>query len=507
MSIADVRVQIASAQIFEVPKPGDEFGEIIQFDNNNLPDIPALLLPPPYSEYAAGLATELELCQSVPVLATLAILSTALAGKFVVSPKPGWNEPVNIYALISLPPANNKSQVLKRLTAPLIAYEKEQAAILMPEVRKKRSEFANKEALIKRNRAKAANEKSKESRLALFEEVTTLEAELIEPPVLPKLFINDVTAESLATIVYEQGQCLGILSDEGGLIEVISGLYSGGAANIDIILKGFDGGDVRIVRRDRQYDMNPFLTLMLIVQPQVLQNIKEKRSLKGNGFQERFLYLIPQSNLGNRTHDTESVSSAIEDGYKKAVDTLLRIIKRELQIKLTLSDEAGQAFLCFRHEIEKELLPHGMFYACKGWGGKVCGFALRIAGLLHVAKHNGLNHVIDTATMANAIDVARLLSKHAIRAYEVMEVDRVTADAEIVAAWIKYESLKEFTLTDLTNWSKNRALHKEARRAPALAELTRRNIISEPRAKQENKNARKPTTYYAVNLKYLDESG
>ncbi|MBT7087552.1 DUF3987 domain-containing protein, partial [bacterium] len=61
---------------------------------------------------------------------------------------------------------------------------------------------------------------------------------------LPCLFITDATPEELAAKVYEQNNYLGIFSDEGGITEVLSGLYTGGSANIDILLKGIDGGDV-----------------------------------------------------------------------------------------------------------------------------------------------------------------------------------------------------------------------------------------------------------------------
>jgi hypothetical protein len=501
MSIEDIK------EITTATKPREEeFDEIVPFDESNLPSISASLLPYPFNEFAAGLAEELELCESIPVLASLAIISVVAAKKFVVSPKEGWNEPVNIYALISLPPANNKSQVLKRLTKPLIDYEKEQKKLLLPTILKKQSELANREALIKNKRAIAAKEKDTDKQSWLFDQISKMEANPIDLPVSPMLYVNDVTAESLSKIVFEQGERLGILSDEGGLIEVISGLYSGGAANIDIILKGIDGGDVRIIRQDKRYDMNPFLTILLIVQPQILLNIRDKQALKGKGFQERFLYLIPESKLGYRTHQTASVSKAIENEYHNHINQLLAIEHTEAPLKITLSEEAKQQFYDFRNEIEKDLRPNGRLNICQGWGGKICGFTLRIAGLLQIAEHKGHNLVITHATMNNAIEIANALIVHAIKAFGFMQVDQVTSDAQDIADWIKYENIQEFTLTQLTKWSRNRELHKDSRRDKALEELTKRNIISSPKERKDHAGARKPTRFYTINPKYKDRS-
>ena len=78
MSIEDIKEITTATKSFE-----EEFDEIVPFGEPNLPNISASLLPYPFNEFAAGLAEELELCESIPVLASLAILSVAIAKKFV----------------------------------------------------------------------------------------------------------------------------------------------------------------------------------------------------------------------------------------------------------------------------------------------------------------------------------------------------------------------------------------------------------------------------------------
>ena len=159
----------------------------------------------------------------------------------------------------------------------------------------------------------------------LLAEITKLEMELPEIPVLPKLFANDATPESLATSVHEQNSRFAIISDEGGVTETLGGLYSKGAANIDILLKGIDGGAMRVLRRDRTYDLNPILTIVLVFQPQILLNIAGKQAFRGNGLLERFLFLLPESKLGYRNHNGPPMPLDITIKYHQLLERLLAV--------------------------------------------------------------------------------------------------------------------------------------------------------------------------------------
>ena len=49
---------------------------------------------------------------------------------------------------------------------------------------------------------------------------------------------------------------MAVLSDEGGIYEVMSGLYSDGRANIDVFLKSHAGSPVRVDRGTRTAHLN-----------------------------------------------------------------------------------------------------------------------------------------------------------------------------------------------------------------------------------------------------------
>lgn len=304
---------------------GEDWEQPIFFDEIETPDIPAALLPDVLGEFASALATATETPEALTVMVILGVLSVAASKRFVVSPKSGWQEPVNIYTLIALPPANHKSLVLKSCTQPLVEWEKEQEILHGHSIKRERAEYKTQEKIIESLRAQTAKTKDLEEQNQLRKKVAELEANLKTPPSLPNLFGNDFTPEALVNRMHEQGGRYAIFSDEGGITETLSGLYSNQHANVDILLKGIDGGDMRVGRSGKNFQLNPFLTITLTVQPVVIQNMMVKQAFKGNGLLKRFLYALPKSKLGYRTHDKPPVMPALQKAFNYKIKTLLNI--------------------------------------------------------------------------------------------------------------------------------------------------------------------------------------
>ncbi|HBY55765.1 MAG TPA: hypothetical protein DEG23_03005, partial [Coxiellaceae bacterium] len=398
---SEVKLGISNETLWEKP---------ILFDEIEAPEISASLLPAPLSKFAAALALTSETPESLSVMTILGVIASIISRRYVVSPKDGWQESTNVYCIIGLPPANNKTLVLRSCIKPLSDWEKEQREILEPQIKKERSEYKSQEKIIEALRNKAAKEENPTEQRKLIQEIAIKEASLTEAPTLPCLFITDATPEELAAKIYEQNNYLGIFSDEGGITEVLSGLYTGGSANIDILLKGIDGGDVKIRRKDKNFDLNPLLTMVLTVQPPVIQKLGDKRAYVGNGFLERFLYLLPKSKLGYRTHNTPAIPKEVVEEYHEIIRNLLKTTltphkqsQPKEKVILSLSQDALADWRDFQHEIEYQLRPSGAFYTLQGWAGKICGFALRIAAVLHVAKADAENTTISNESMANAL--------------------------------------------------------------------------------------------------------
>ncbi len=154
----------------------------------------------------------------------------------------------------------------------------------------------------------------------------------------------------------------------------------------------------------------------------------------------------------------------------------------------------------FQLENERQLRPNGAFYSLQGWAGKICGFALRIAAILHAAKADDGNTVISSESMANALEIAALLTQHAIAAYSLIGADQSLQDAKELFGWIATQNRMSFTQAEITYAMRNRKLGKKERLTYALGILTDRNILQA----RIDHSTRKPTTHFLVNPNLLE---
>ena len=99
----------------------------------------------------------------------------------------------------------------------------------------------------------------------------TLEASIQKIDVVPKIILNDTTPESLLAFLNDHnGQCA-IISDEGSIFDVLGGLYTNNIANIDVLLKGWDKGNISMKRRECEINIEPLLTFCVLAQPAVFK--------------------------------------------------------------------------------------------------------------------------------------------------------------------------------------------------------------------------------------------
>ena len=217
-------------------------------------------------------------------------------------------------------------------------------------------------------------------------------------------------------------------------------------------------------------------------------------------FLERFLYLLPKSKLGYRTHNTPAIPKGVSEEYQQIIRNLLQTtLVQQKQLKgkiiLSLSPEALADWQDFQRENEYQLRPSGAFYNLQGWAGKICGFALRIAAILHITKEGDGNTIISSESMANALEIAALLTKHTIAAYGLMNQDQGLQDAKELFSWIVERNTQSFTQTEITYAMRHRKLGKKERLAQALQILIDRNILQS----KVNNSTRKPTIYFLIN--------
>lgn len=203
---------------------------------------------------------------------------------------------------------------------------------------------------------------------------------------------------------------------------MLAGRYSDGVANLDGVLKAWDGESIRVDRRgrDAEHVDRPILSLCLAVQPQVLETLRDKPAMRGRGLAARFLYSVPETALGTRNLDPSPMGSTVTEAWSRLLRELARPSDRtdgtDGTPVLVMSAEALRLHAEFRAMIEPRLHPDsGDLHDLSDWAGKLAGNIARIAGLLHLAEHGwqGTTVAVSAETMAGAVEIGNYLIPHA----------------------------------------------------------------------------------------------
>jgi hypothetical protein len=293
-----------------------------------LPAFPADTLPDPLGTYAIELAHATQTPVDLPGVMILGALATAAGGRVVVEVRSGWREPTNLFLGIAMAPGNRKSAVAQAVTEPLHGAEEEAIEGVRQEIRE-----AQVQRDIAEQRAKAAIRKAQsladdapDPAVAEREaqELVAL-ADQIEVRAMPQLLADDATPEALASLMYEQGGRIALISAEGGPFDMMAGRYSRGEPNLDVYLKGHAGDHLRVNRQGRaaQIIKRPALTTAVAFQPGILPKIAAGEGFRARGLIARFLFSVPRSFVGYRQIGAEPVNGETAVKYGDLVRRLV----------------------------------------------------------------------------------------------------------------------------------------------------------------------------------------
>jgi len=459
----------------------------INLEAQALPEWPRYCLPDSINAFAQALSASTETPSELAGLLCLSVLSAAGAGKYEVNVEGDYVEPVCLWTCISLPPASRKTAVLTAVTKPLMAWECEQRKNLEAQVRESKSDYETLQERILKKRREAASS-SKEMHEDLMQEIHDIEASLKAPIKFPQLWTNDITPENLAMLMAENDERMAVLADEGGIFENIAGRYSNGTPNFDVFLQAHAGSSVRVNRasRDSIYLKKPVLTFGLTTQPDVLRSIANKPGFRGRGLLARFLYAMPQSNLGYRVLENKPIPQAARNGYESVVAAVLNhswqmAPEGKVPHTLRLTPESQRLWKEYQRMLEVELREGGRLAHITDWAGKLPGAVIRIAALLHIASlaHDDPWKVnIHEVNIDAAISIAKFLSCHALAVFDFMGADNSLEQARIVLKWIQREKLQKFTFRDCHYAHKN-IFKRAAELEDPIGVLIERNFIRE----------------------------
>ena len=477
-----------SSVVWEMPLPFDEY---------DLPTFPVDALPETVRRYVLAVAESTQTSVDMAAVEALGVGSLCSQGKYFIRGNADWAEPLNIYAVVILPPAERKSSVLSMMIRPVEEYEKEEnsrrnAGIIESQMVLSRLEKEKRSLVERASKGKATEEevRAKAAEIAKYEPVKPL-----------RLFVDDVTSEKLTSVLAENKGCAAVVSAEGGIFDIISGLYSRNV-NIDVFLKGHSGDTIRVDRIGRASEsiIHPALTMVLAVQPEVLNGLMSNNTFRGRGLTARFLYSIPKSTVGSRSFSTKPIPEGVRARYQALIETILSSDNE--QEPISLDDGAREVLEDLFNEIEGWL--KGDLAEISDWAGKFVGAVLRISGILHVMKYpkDSMFDAVDRETMEHAVTIGRYFLAHAKAAYSLMGADTVNKDAQHLLSFIKRERLAEFSRRDAMRLC--RSFKTADSLQPVLNRLCEYGYIAVKPQEPASGIGRRPSEVYVTNPAVLN---
>ena len=442
----------------------DEYGAVkwdslIPLDDRKLAPFPIEVFPDAIKNYCLEVSEATQTPIDMAGVVALAILALSMQRKYQIEGKPDWLEQLNLYFCVVAPPSERKSAVINHLIKVIHIFEMNYNEAHALELEKSELEY---QALItKKNKLAKDVEKGKALPSELDEVITKLNGfnrlhKLI-------LAVDDVTPEVLANKLKEQDESLAIISSEGGIFDIISGAYSK-IVNIDILLKAYSGDFVRVDRIGRESISlkKPKLTILLMVQPKVLETIMNNSIFAGRGLNARFLYSIPNSKVGTRKLTTKPIDEDTKEAFYKLINSILNENPNAKEI-ITLTDSAYKELEKYHDSLEIRL--DSDLKDIGAWAGKLVGNILRISGALCRAretKYDGYfsdgtkedengSYIVQEDVMKDAIKVGNYFLDHAIYSFEMLGDDSKKKNAKrIIDTLIKQEShLTEVSARDI----------------------------------------------------------
>lgn len=479
-----------------------EWQDIEPFDKVDLPEFPTHVLPDVLRDWVEAQSVTHQAPADLAGLLALAVCSATISRRVVVQPRPDWTEPVNLYVAVLLDPANRKSSVFREAVAPLAAIEDEEIERERTSVARKQSERRQAVGRLKKLEdavSKSGDLNKRNAAGDLAEELATWpEADL------PRRLVDDATSEQLGVLLQAQGGRIASMSCEGGVFDLMSGLYSrNGACNFQVYLVGHSGDDLivdRVTRKNLRVE-RPALTCAYAMQPEVIKGLAQKSTFRGRGLLARFLYAAPRSLIGEREIDPQKAPSEVLDAYAVLIRSL-DAKSAAANFRLTFSSAAAALLKNWRGEVERMLGDGGAMEAMKDWGGKLAGETVRLAAVLHCAEFD-LDLEIGEGTLAAAISIARYLIPHAEAVFTLMSATDDAADNEAalyILRWIKRHGKSEFSKRDAQQHGRRRFPSADAIDEP-LGELTRRGYIRLKPTKSSGPG-RPSSPVYEVNPKF-----
>lgn len=348
---------------------------------------------------AAAVTAQYQLPVELTAVAALGVLSAATRGRWRVQAGPGWTESLALYTAGLAEPGTRKSFVLRTLTAPIVEREwelEDETAAAHVRARVGR-EIATRRLDIA---LETATHGSDAERGPAAEEVIAIRRRMdaTGEPRRVQLWFAGATLEGLLMLLAGQGGA-GAHFGDGELLRSMGGGRGARStpSGLELLLKAYNGDPLRVHRVDRpSVELSePFLTIGLLAQPEVVAEAVRNPAILHRGLLTRFLFAVAGPVLGTRGTDAPDVPAEVAAEWDRTVRGVLdTALAAEAVTELELTPEAGEVFTAFRASWEPRLHPEtGDLAVISSWASKHPGRVVRIAALLALAEDPGTTAV------------------------------------------------------------------------------------------------------------------
>ena len=252
-----------------------------------------------------------------------------------------------------------------------------------------------------------------------------------------RLLAGDVTPEALVQRLALQGGRVAVLEPEPGPLQMVAGRYKD-AAQLGELNKAWSGEDITVDRvgRPSLRVRRPALTLAVLLQPDVLENLPNGKALRAEGLVGRVLWCRPPHGLGTRRTGAgvPPLDDTARTRYARALRLLLDLEPAGKEPDGTpiphivhLEPEALAVLHAFEAEVERDLGDGGRYASIRDWAGKMVGQSLRIAALLELSARAGdgrpLVADVGAWAMRGAVRLVGGLASHALAVLHGLDAD------------------------------------------------------------------------------------
>ena len=307
-----------------------DLADLSHEDQEPVPEFPLDALPERFRLPVEEVMRHYKVSALLPATCALLVNSAAL-GRGIVTKSNVRRTYANIFAILGARSGTGKSVVFDEFAAPIIEFQDEALKEFGAE-QKPRAEAElkfleqeiNELTKHRKNKRKVEiGEDNRRERLSeLLQEKAVLEDKL---EFASRLYCVDFTSEALGILLANNGEQMAVLTDEGGLpLHNLLGRYTKGEITDDVLLckaKTVNSTTVDRVSRPPIVLRHPCVTMLLLVQPDLLQKAFSNERLLVGGFLARCLAADSKMEL---QYEDEKTLPEVDPGIMAAWNQYIR---------------------------------------------------------------------------------------------------------------------------------------------------------------------------------------